>query len=47
MGKIVDSPLTDEELAARGIEIPETETEEGFFQWINDMIEDEFKDVKK
>lgn len=37
--------LTDEELAAQGIEIPETETEAGFFKWLDDMINDVFSDV--
>ncbi len=46
MGKIVESPWTDEELAAKGIEIPETETDESFFDWMDNMIQDVFKDVK-
>lgn len=37
--------LTDEELEALGIEIPETETDASFFQWVDDMIEEVFRDV--
>lgn len=45
MGKIERSKRTDEELEALGIEIPESETDAGFFNWLEDMIQEEFKDV--
>lgn len=39
--------LTDAELEARGIEIPKDETDASFFEWIDNMIEETFRDVKK
>lgn len=39
--------LTDAELEAQGIEIPADETDASFFEWMNDMIEETFQDVKK
>lgn len=36
--------LTDEELEELGIEIPETETDGSFFDDINKMIEDVFRE---
>lgn len=42
MGKIIESPLTDEELKEQGIEIPEEETEEKFFDWFRQMEEEVF-----
>lgn len=42
MGKIIESPLTDEELREKGVTIPETETEEGFFDWFREMEEEIF-----
>lgn len=42
MGKIIESPLTDEELKEKGIEIPEDETEEKFFNWFDEMFEEVF-----
>lgn len=46
MGKIIESPWTDEELEAEGITIPETETDTSLFDWINDTIEEVLADVK-
>ena len=42
MGEIIESPLTDEELKEKGIEIPEDETEEKFFNWFDEMFEEVF-----
>lgn len=38
--------LTDAELEEQEIEIPADETDKSFFDWIDNMIEEEFKDVK-
>lgn len=39
--------LTDEELKKMDIKIPDDETDSSFFDWIEDMIQEEFKDVPK
>lgn len=39
--------LTDEELKKMDIKIPDDETDGSFFDWIEDMIQEEFKDVPK
>ena len=39
--------LTDEELKKMDIKIPDDETDGSFFVWIEDMIQEEFKDVPK
>lgn len=44
MGKIVESPMTDEELKAKGIEIPVTETDGTFYAWIDGIIDRVFKE---
>ena len=42
MEKETKKELTDEELEAMGIEIPESETDGGFFDEINGMIKEIF-----
>lgn len=37
--------LTDEELKEKDIRIPDEETDGSFFSWIENMIQEEFKDV--
>lgn len=46
MSEIERCTLTDEELAAQGIEIPPEETEERFFNWFEEMFEEVFGDLK-
>lgn len=43
-GKLINSELSDEELERLGIEIPESETDESFFDSINRMIEEVFQE---
>lgn len=45
MGKTIDSPLTDEELAENGINAAVLETDEGFFKWVDDIIAEAFGEV--
>lgn len=42
MGKIIESPLTDEELKEQGIEISADETDGKFFNWLGQMEEEIF-----
>lgn len=42
MGKIIESPLSDEELRKRNITIPKEETETAFFDWFDQMEEEVF-----
>lgn len=39
-----DGEPTDQELEEMGIEIPETETDQSFFDWINKMIQEIFQE---
>lgn len=39
--------LTDQELKDRDIKIDDAETDASFFNWIDNMIEEEFKDIKE
>lgn len=41
------SKLTDAELKALGVEIPEEETDASLFDWIDKMIQDTFKDAQE
>lgn len=44
MGDVERSKLTDEELEKLGVEIPESETDGSFFKWVDNMIEEVFKE---
>lgn len=44
---VTRSTLTDAELEALGVEIPKDETDASFFNWLDNMIEDAFKDDKE
>lgn len=46
MGNVKRNTMTDEELRNLDIKIPEEETDESFFGWLEEMLDDVFKDIK-